>query len=81
MVVLRAVLALGQGLGIPVLTEGVETLSQLDMLRSEGCDQAQGYFLGRPSPMSALIVGGIVELKSPAGIAGPLHGRALPNVA
>jgi diguanylate cyclase (GGDEF)-like protein len=81
MVVLRAVLALGQGLGIPVLTEGVETSSQLDMLRSEGCDQAQGYFLGRPSPMSALIVGGIVELKSPAGIARPLNGRALPNVA
>jgi EAL domain-containing protein (putative c-di-GMP-specific phosphodiesterase class I) len=60
MVVLRAVLALGKGLGIPVLTEGVETLNQLDMLKSEGCDQAQGYFLGRPWLVSALVAGGIV---------------------
>jgi EAL domain-containing protein (putative c-di-GMP-specific phosphodiesterase class I) len=60
MVVLRAVLALGKGLGIPVLTEGVETLNQLDMLKSEGCDQAQGYFLVRPCLVSALVAGGIV---------------------
>ncbi len=48
----RAVLALGQGLRIPVLAEGVETELQLDMLRHEGCHEAQGYLLGRPMPMS-----------------------------
>jgi diguanylate cyclase (GGDEF)-like protein/PAS domain S-box-containing protein len=47
----RAVLALGQGLRIPVLAEGVETQLQLDMLRHEGCHEAQGYLLGRPMPM------------------------------
>lgn len=44
----RAILALGQGLRIPVLAEGVETFSQLDILREEGCHEAQGYLLGRP---------------------------------
>lgn len=44
----RAILALGQGLRIPVLAEGVETSSQLDILRQEGCHEAQGYLLGRP---------------------------------
>ncbi len=47
----RAVLALGQGLSIPVLAEGVETALQLDILRDEGCHEAQGYLLGRPMPI------------------------------
>jgi CHASE3 domain sensor protein len=63
------------------LREANTALSAEAQRRAQLADQLQGYFLGRPSPMSALIVGGIVELKSPAGIAGPLHGRALPNVA
>jgi diguanylate cyclase (GGDEF)-like protein/PAS domain S-box-containing protein len=49
---IRAILALGQGLRIPVLAEGVETASQLDILRQEGCHEAQGYLLGRPMPIS-----------------------------
>jgi predicted signal transduction protein with EAL and GGDEF domain len=47
----RAILALGQGLRIPVLAEGVETSVQLDILRQEGCHEAQGYLLGRPMPI------------------------------
>jgi len=47
--IVRAILALGRSLEIPVLAEGVETISQLELLRSEGCDEAQGYFLGRPA--------------------------------
>ncbi len=46
--IIRAVLALGQSLDIPVLAEGVETLDHLEMLRAEGCQEAQGYYLGRP---------------------------------
>lgn len=46
--IIRAVLALGESLDIPVLAEGVETVGQLDFLREQGCDEVQGYLLGRP---------------------------------
>ncbi|ODN72208.1 bifunctional diguanylate cyclase/phosphodiesterase [Methylobrevis pamukkalensis] len=49
--IIRAILALGRSLEVPVLAEGVETRSQLDLLRHEGCDEAQGYLLGRPAPL------------------------------
>ncbi|OJU08361.1 MAG: bifunctional diguanylate cyclase/phosphodiesterase [Caulobacterales bacterium 68-7] len=52
--IVRAVLGLGRSLGIPVTAEGVETEAQLAFLRAEGCDQVQGYLIGRPSPADAL---------------------------
>jgi diguanylate cyclase (GGDEF)-like protein len=48
--IIRAVLALGKSLDVPILAEGVETKDQLDILRREGCDEVQGYLLGRPGP-------------------------------
>ncbi len=53
--VVRAVLSLGKTLEIKVLAEGVETDQQLVILRSEGCDEAQGYLLGRPQPIVHLV--------------------------
>ncbi len=47
--IIRAILALGRSLEIPVLAEGVETHQQLDLLHREGCDEAQGFLLGRPA--------------------------------
>jgi len=52
--ILRAVLGIGRGLGIPVLAEGVETAAQLATLRDEGCAEVQGYLLGPPCPLAAL---------------------------
>ncbi len=46
--IIRAILALGRSLQVPVLAEGVETSAQLDVLRVEGCNEAQGFLLGRP---------------------------------
>jgi diguanylate cyclase (GGDEF)-like protein len=47
--IVRAVLGLGRGLGLPVLAEGVETAAELQFLERELCDEAQGYLLGRPA--------------------------------
>ena len=55
MAIVRSVLALGQSLGIPVLAEGVETAAQLQILRIEGCHEAQGYYLGRPGPRENIL--------------------------
>ncbi len=52
--IIRAVLTLGRSLEIPVLAEGVETHVQLSILQVEGCNEAQGFFLGRPKPIELI---------------------------
>jgi EAL domain-containing protein (putative c-di-GMP-specific phosphodiesterase class I) len=47
--IVRAVLGLGRGLGLPVLAEGVETPAELAFLQSELCNEVQGYLVGRPA--------------------------------
>ena len=46
--IVRAILMLAHNLKMDVVAEGVETLAQLNQLDSQGCDFAQGYFLGKP---------------------------------
>jgi diguanylate cyclase (GGDEF)-like protein/PAS domain S-box-containing protein len=48
--IIRAVIALARSLGMTATAEGVETEHQLTYLRNEDCNQAQGYYLGRPAP-------------------------------
>ena len=61
-----AVVRLGHTLGMPVLAEGVETVEQHEALRRFGCDQAQGYFFGRP--MSAAQFGQLLRAQSSARV-------------
>jgi len=51
--IVRAVLGLGRGLGLPVLAEGVETDAELQFLQDERCDEVQGYLLGRPAAIGS----------------------------
>ncbi len=51
--IVRAVLGLGRGLGLPVLAEGVETDAELQFLQDELCDEVQGYLLGRPAAIGS----------------------------
>jgi diguanylate cyclase (GGDEF)-like protein len=53
-VIVKAVLALGRSLNIPVTAEGVETAEQLAFLRAEDCTEIQGYVIGRPTPSDSL---------------------------
>lgn len=60
--IIRAVLALGKSLGIPILAEGIETRDQLVLLADEGCDEAQGFLLGRPAPLNEIVGSGQIAL-------------------
>ncbi len=51
--IVRAVLGLGSGLNVPVVAEGVERSEELNFLRAEICQSAQGYLLSRPKDISS----------------------------
>ena len=48
--VVRAVVGLGERLGMAITAEGVETEEQLVQVRRKGCTEVQGFLLGRPLP-------------------------------
>ncbi|MDH4654868.1 EAL domain-containing protein [Pseudomonas sp. BN606] len=52
--VVSAIIQLGHALSMTVTAEGVETAEQLESLRDLGCDELQGFYLGRPLPAESL---------------------------
>jgi len=52
--IIQAIVGIARGFNLQLVAEGVETIDQLDALRALGCDEVQGYLLGRPMPASAL---------------------------
>ncbi|MDP2266642.1 MAG: EAL domain-containing protein, partial [Thiobacillus sp.] len=53
-VIVRSTIDLAHNLGLKVTAEGVETQDAWDTLSVLGCDQSQGYFMGRPMSVGNL---------------------------
>lgn len=54
--IVKTVIGLGSSMGIPVVAEGVETEEQLRLLRGWGCAQVQGYRIGKPAPVTDVVL-------------------------
>ncbi|MFQ3451837.1 EAL domain-containing protein [Bradyrhizobium sp. UFLA01-814] len=61
--IVRAVISLGRSLGMTTIAEGIETVEQLDHMRAEGCNEAQGFLLSHPVPVTE-IAAKILELRN-----------------
>lgn len=52
--IVETIIRLGDALGMSVVAEGVEEADELRVLAEEGCNEVQGYLIGRPAPLSEL---------------------------
>jgi EAL domain-containing protein (putative c-di-GMP-specific phosphodiesterase class I) len=66
---------MAHNLHMKVIVEGIETVEQLEMMRSLGADEAQGFLLGRPTPNPMELLSGsgntartIREMEAVAGL-------------
>ncbi|MDD1622103.1 MAG: EAL domain-containing protein [Methylococcaceae bacterium] len=53
--IIHAIIQLAKGLDLRTIAEGVETVGQLELLRAEGCDEAQGYYFSHPLPADEIV--------------------------
>ena len=51
LIVVESTIKMIKKLGMTVVAEGIETETEVDMLRSLGCDIIQGYYFGKPMPV------------------------------
>jgi len=54
-VIVRTIIDLGTGLGMKIVAEGVETTEQALFLAHAGCDELQGFLLGKPRKLSEIV--------------------------
>ncbi|MFZ1391057.1 MAG: EAL domain-containing protein [Dokdonella sp.] len=54
----RAIVAMSNALGCEMIVEGVETVEQLEALKALGCDYAQGWLVGKPVSLQAVLDAG-----------------------
>jgi EAL domain-containing protein (putative c-di-GMP-specific phosphodiesterase class I) len=55
---MRAILAIGSGMDLDVIAEGVETRAQREMLHLSGCHWGQGFLFAEPLPAEQIHIGG-----------------------
>jgi diguanylate cyclase (GGDEF)-like protein/PAS domain S-box-containing protein len=64
--IVRSIVSLGGGLGVTITAEGVETEAELNWLRAEGCQEAQGFLFSKARPNSEIT--GLLKAQSAAGV-------------
>ncbi len=52
--IVAAIISMSRSLGLKTIAEGVETAEQLEFLREQGCDEAQGYYFSEPLPVAQM---------------------------
>jgi diguanylate cyclase (GGDEF)-like protein len=50
--IISTIVGLSRALGVETIAEGVENEAQVTMLKAAGCNSAQGYLFGKPTPIS-----------------------------
>lgn len=72
--IVRSLIVMAHNIGLQVIAEGVETIEQARFLRSEGCDEGQGFLFAKPIPASAFEV--LLKATTPTGqLHHPVHTR------
>ena len=69
--IVTAVISMARSLKLRVIAEGVETLQELEFLRAQQCDEAQGFYFSRPIPpehFAELLRAGVPEFKDISSI-------------
>jgi two-component system CheB/CheR fusion protein len=65
-IIAQTIIAMSKTLGFTVVAEGVETVAQLETLRSLDCDIVQGFFISKPLPAEDIVKWFNVQTKEPA---------------
>ncbi|MDQ8697462.1 EAL domain-containing protein [Hyphomicrobium sp. LHD-15] len=74
--IVNSIMGLGRALGRPVVAEGVETKEQLELLQLQGCNEVQGYLIGKPLPIEAYS-----HVTGLSGASGKQAAEATPSLA
>ncbi len=61
--IVSATIGLGHALGFSVIAEGIETAATAELLAKMGCDEGQGYLIGKPVPASVFAATFLDEAK------------------
>ncbi len=62
--IVRSIVALGTGIGMSVLAEGIETVQKLEDIRFAGCHLAQGYLFGKAVPADETVAQAVRLLRT-----------------
>ncbi|WP_234822300.1 putative bifunctional diguanylate cyclase/phosphodiesterase [Rhodopseudomonas palustris] len=66
--IVRSIISLGNGLGVTITAEGVESEAELSWLRAEGCQEAQGFLFSQARPNAEIT--GLLDLQQSGASAG-----------